>query len=246
MTMIITMVLKFDHHSGVEILCTVLSKSLGSTFRWISWLSGLFGAFRRSFAWNESSAIFRRIFGTPIVLIRMNFRTIFRCARNIAAKMRLSRKLVANFWANFRSVLQAFSRKVQTPWSKYESFCCAGVKHSRNLFADFSLQSTRPTVLSNSPGYSPWKAKLYTQNPKALHFLLLLAWYLSITPCTVYTNTRSFPLSPCKYRVELRRVPYLFIKLANISVLCKKGIESVMFFFGGLFNDFKTKRDKCE
>ena len=52
-------------------------------------------------------------------------------------------------------------------------------------------------------------------------------------------------LSPCKYRVELRRVPYLFIKLANISVLCKKGIESVM-FFGGLLNDFKTKRDKCE
>ena len=160
--------------------------------------------------------------------------------------MRSSWKFVANFRANFRSIFQAFLRKVQTPWSKYESsFCCAGVKHSQNLFADFSLQSTRPTVLSNSPGYSPWKAKLCTQNPKALHFLLLLAWYSSITPCTVYTNTRSFPPSPCKYRVELRHVPYLFIKLANISVLCKKGIESVMFFLG-LLNDFKTKRDKCE
>ena len=53
-------------------------------------------------------------------------------------------------------------------------------------------------------------------------------------------------LTPCKYRVELRHVPYLFIKLVNISVLCKKGIESVMFFWGGLLNDFKTKRDKCE
>ena len=38
-------------------------------------------------------------------------------------------------------------------------------------------------------------------------------------------------------------MPYLFIKLANISVLFKKGIESVMFFWGGLLNDFKTKRD---
>ena len=113
----------------------------------------------------------------PIVLICMNFRTIFRCAGNIAAtiwaKMRSSRKFVANFRANFCSVLQAFLRKVHMPWSKYESsFCCAGVKHSRNLFADFSLQSTQPTVLSNSPGYSPWKAKLCTQNPKALHFLI--------------------------------------------------------------------------
>ena len=151
-----------------------------------------------------------------------------------SAKMRSSRTFVANFRANFRSVLQAFWRKVQTPWSKYESsFCCAGMKHSRNLFADFSLQSTQPTVLSNSPGYSPWKAELCTQNPKALHFLLLLAWYSLITPCTVYTNTRSFPLSPCKYRVEMRRMPYLFIKLANISVPCKKGIESVMFFLEG-------------
>ena len=32
-----------------------------------------------------------------------------------SAKMRLSRKFVANFRANFRSVLQAFLRKVQTP-----------------------------------------------------------------------------------------------------------------------------------
>ena len=50
-------------------------------------------------------------------------------------------------------------------------------------------------------------------------------------------------LTPCKCCVELRRVPYL-IKLANISLLCKKGVESVMFFWGGLLNDFKTKRDK--
>ena len=32
-----------------------------------------------------------------------------------SAKMRLSQKFVANFRANFRSVLQAFLRKVQTP-----------------------------------------------------------------------------------------------------------------------------------
>ena len=31
-------------------------------------------------------------------------------------------------------------------------------------------------------------------------------------------------------------MPYLFIKLANISVLCKKGIESIMFFWGGLLS----------
>ena len=130
------------------------------------------------------------------------------------------------------------------------------MKHSRNLFADFSLQSTRPTVLSNSPGYSPWKAKLCTQNPKALHFLLLLAWYSPITPCTVYTNTRSFPLSPCKYRVELRCVPYLFIKLANISLSWNKGSNMVylrflvssqpFFIFSGCLMSIIKREGSCE
>ena len=125
-------------------LGTVLSKSLGSAFRRISWL---FGTFRRL----STKFRFKRKFGD----ISANFRDAYcpnprelsndisLCSKyrgENSAKMRSSRKFVANFRANFRSVLQAFLRKVQTPWSKYESsFCCGGVKHSQNLFADFSL-----------------------------------------------------------------------------------------------------------
>ena len=99
---------------------TVLSKSLGSTFRRISWL---FGAFRRSFASNESSAIFRRIFGTPIVLIRAKFRMIFRCARNIAAKIRRKCARLENSLRIFERTFVQFSKRF---WGKFK-------RHDRNM-----------------------------------------------------------------------------------------------------------------
>ena len=99
---------------------TVLSKSLGSAFRRISWL---FGAFWWSFAWNESSAIFRRIFGTPIVLIRANFRTIFRCARNIAAKIRRKCACLEN---SLRIFERTFVRFFKRFWGKFK-------RHDRNM-----------------------------------------------------------------------------------------------------------------
>ena len=85
--------------------------------------SGLFGTFRRSFTSNESSAIFQRIFGMPIVLIRANFRTIFHCARNIAAKIRRNCARLENSLRIFERTFVRFSKRF---WGKFK-------RHDRNM-----------------------------------------------------------------------------------------------------------------
>ena len=83
---------------------TVLCKSNASDFRRNSWL---FVAFRSNFVRHDISLIFRRNFVTPIVSIRVIFRTIIRSSRKSVAYLRTiirsSRKCVVIFRAVIRS-----------------------------------------------------------------------------------------------------------------------------------------------
>ena len=104
---------------------TVLCKSNAHEFCRNSWL---FGPFQRNFAPSDISAIFLRIFMTPVVLTRTKIRIIIRRARSAAA----------NFRATFRPVDLYIYCKVRcesTVSKTHESlFLNASVKQSRNNF----------------------------------------------------------------------------------------------------------------
>ena len=78
--------------------------------------------FRLKLKFGDISANFRDAYNCPNP--RKFSNNISLCSKyhgENSAKMPLSRKLVANFRANFLSVLQAFLRKVQTPFAHFES-----------------------------------------------------------------------------------------------------------------------------
>ena len=101
-----------------------------------------FLAFRRKFARNEISAIFCRIFASPIVPTPANFRCAWYFAANFRAIIRSSRYFAANFRAKFHPF------RPLLPSSFREKFTMIEIRDTSFSSASMSINcSTKPTWL---------------------------------------------------------------------------------------------------